>query len=80
MKKLLLIAAFGITGFINAAAYFALPTERVYMWKSTCGYTDTNTFKGDWSLTETANWIAGANELDCGIRPNVLMPISSDMT
>lgn len=80
MKKLLLIAAFGITGFANASKYSAPPGERVYTWTSTCGSQHTTTFTGEWSLTEMGSYISGINYSECGVRPNVLMPISADMT
>jgi len=67
MKKKLLIGA------MMAISVMAFARTLQAVWTSTCGVKHYTTFTGDWTYSEMSSYIASVNEVECGVRPNVVL-------
>ncbi|WP_428070922.1 hypothetical protein [Chryseobacterium gambrini] len=65
-KKILFSAMMGIS-----VMAFAKTLQAV--WTSTCGVKHYTTFTGNWSNSDMQSYIASINEIECGVRPNVVL-------
>ncbi|WP_131701389.1 hypothetical protein [Chryseobacterium sp. FH2] len=63
-KKILFCAMMGIS-----VMAFAKNIQAV--WTSTCGVTHYTTFPNNYTYNQMADWIAAANQAECGVTPNV---------
>lgn len=63
-KKILFSAMIGISVMAFAKAVQAV-------WTSTCGVKHYTTFPSNYTYNQMADWIASANQAECGVTPNV---------
>lgn len=62
-KKILFCAMMGIS---------VMAFARVQaVWNSTCGVKHYTSFPDTWTYNQMADWIAAANQVECGITPTV---------
>mgnify|MGYP006869361201 CR=1 FL=1 len=62
-KKILFCAMFGIS---------VMAFARVQaVWNSTCGVKHYTSFPDSWTYSQMADWIAAANQVECGTTPDV---------
>lgn len=62
-KKILFCAMMGIS---------VMAFARVQaVWTSTCGVKHYTSFPDSWTYNQMSDWIESANQVECGVRPNV---------
>jgi hypothetical protein len=62
-KKILFCAMMGIS---------VMAFARVQaVWTSTCGVKHYTSFPDSWTYSQMADWIASANHVECGVKPDV---------
>ncbi|GAA4153265.1 hypothetical protein GCM10022217_08800 [Chryseobacterium ginsenosidimutans] len=62
-KKILFCAMMGISVMVFARVQA--------VWTSTCGVKHYTSFPENWTYNQMSDWIESANQVECGVRPDV---------